>query len=193
MLPLLGEQEFGLSSKTAIISFIVSFGVTKAVMNLVAARLVGPDRAQADPGGGLGRGAAGSLPHHLGARVVVDRPRQRAARRQPGAGVVDDRDHEDRPGGPEAPRARPRPQRVRGLLRGGRDVVGHGLHRGHYGLAAAAVLPGHRDRGRRAPALRLRDSRDARARRASRRRAPAAARGRPRSRTHLLRDERWAT
>jgi MFS family permease len=39
VLPLLGEQEFGLSSKTAITSFIVSFGVTKAVINLVAARL----------------------------------------------------------------------------------------------------------------------------------------------------------
>jgi MFS family permease len=39
VLPLLGEQEFGLSSKTAITSFIVSFGVTKAILNLVAARL----------------------------------------------------------------------------------------------------------------------------------------------------------
>jgi MFS family permease len=39
VLPLLGEQEFGLSSKTAIGSFIVSFGVTKAVLNLAAARL----------------------------------------------------------------------------------------------------------------------------------------------------------
>jgi MFS family permease len=39
VLPLLGEQEFGLTSKTAITSFIVSFGVTKAVVNLVAARL----------------------------------------------------------------------------------------------------------------------------------------------------------
>jgi MFS family permease len=39
ILPLLGEQEFGLSSKTAITSFIVSFGVTKAILNLVAARL----------------------------------------------------------------------------------------------------------------------------------------------------------
>ena len=38
VLPLLGEQEFGLSSKTAITSFIVSFGVTKAVINLIAAR-----------------------------------------------------------------------------------------------------------------------------------------------------------
>jgi MFS family permease len=39
VLPLLGEQEFGLASKTAITSFIVAFGVTKAVLNLVAARL----------------------------------------------------------------------------------------------------------------------------------------------------------
>jgi MFS family permease len=39
VLPLLGEEEFGLTSKTAITSFIVSFGVTKAILNLVAARL----------------------------------------------------------------------------------------------------------------------------------------------------------
>ncbi len=39
VLPLLGEREFGLTSKTAITSFIVSFGVTKACLNLVAARL----------------------------------------------------------------------------------------------------------------------------------------------------------
>jgi len=39
VVPLLGEREFGLASKTAIMSFIVSFGVTKACLNLVAARL----------------------------------------------------------------------------------------------------------------------------------------------------------
>jgi MFS family permease len=39
VVPLLGEREFGLASKTAIVSFIVSFGVTKAGLNLVAARL----------------------------------------------------------------------------------------------------------------------------------------------------------
>jgi MFS family permease len=39
VLPLLGEREFGLESKTAITSFIVSFGVTKAVLNLAAARI----------------------------------------------------------------------------------------------------------------------------------------------------------
>ncbi|NOT55188.1 MAG: MFS transporter [Deltaproteobacteria bacterium] len=39
VVPLIGEQEFGLTSKTAILSFIVSFGVTKALCNLLAARL----------------------------------------------------------------------------------------------------------------------------------------------------------
>ena len=39
VVPLIGEQEFGLTSKTAILSFIVSFGVTKALCNLFAARL----------------------------------------------------------------------------------------------------------------------------------------------------------
>src|SRR5437870_6066995 len=39
VVPLIGEKEFGLVSKTAIVSFIVSFGVTKAIFNLFAARL----------------------------------------------------------------------------------------------------------------------------------------------------------
>lgn len=39
VVPLIGEQEFGLASKTAIVSFIVSFGVTKALCNLFAARI----------------------------------------------------------------------------------------------------------------------------------------------------------
>src|SRR3989454_10021370 len=39
VLPLLGEQGFGLTSKTAITSFIGRLGRTKAVINLVAARV----------------------------------------------------------------------------------------------------------------------------------------------------------
>ena len=39
VVPLVGEREFGLASKTLIVSFIGSFGVTKAILNLVAARL----------------------------------------------------------------------------------------------------------------------------------------------------------
>ena len=43
VLPLVGEEEFGLASKTAILAFVLAFGVTKAVSNLVAGRLA--DRA----------------------------------------------------------------------------------------------------------------------------------------------------
>ncbi len=39
VVPLIGEKEFGLASKTAIVSFIVSFGVVKAFCNLFAARI----------------------------------------------------------------------------------------------------------------------------------------------------------
>jgi MFS family permease len=39
ILPLLAEKDFGLASKTAILSFIVSFGVTKAIANLLTGAL----------------------------------------------------------------------------------------------------------------------------------------------------------
>ena len=38
ILPLIAEQEFGLASKSAILSFIVSFGLIKAISNLFAGR-----------------------------------------------------------------------------------------------------------------------------------------------------------
>lgn len=39
VVPLIGEQEFGLTSKTAIVSFIITFGVVKALCNLFASRI----------------------------------------------------------------------------------------------------------------------------------------------------------
>ncbi|HEY7418689.1 MAG TPA: MFS transporter, partial [Ktedonobacteraceae bacterium] len=39
ILPLLAEQDFGLASKTAILSFLVSFGIVKALANLFAGRM----------------------------------------------------------------------------------------------------------------------------------------------------------
>src|SRR5687767_15929429 len=39
VLPLLAEQEFGLASRSAALSFIVAFGLAKAVSNLFAGRL----------------------------------------------------------------------------------------------------------------------------------------------------------
>ena len=38
VLPLLAEREFGLASRAAILSFIVSFGAVKAVTNVAAGR-----------------------------------------------------------------------------------------------------------------------------------------------------------
>jgi MFS family permease len=39
VVPLLAEHDFGLTSRTAVLSFIVTFGVTKALANLVAGRM----------------------------------------------------------------------------------------------------------------------------------------------------------
>lgn len=39
VVPLIAEQEFGLISRTVILSFIVSFGLVKALANLVAGGL----------------------------------------------------------------------------------------------------------------------------------------------------------
>ncbi|HEX5468903.1 MAG TPA: MFS transporter [Gaiellaceae bacterium] len=39
MLPLVGERDFGLASKSAILSFVVAFGIAKAVSNLAAGGL----------------------------------------------------------------------------------------------------------------------------------------------------------
>ena len=39
ILPLLAEREFGLASRAAILSFIVSFGLVKAVANIFAGRM----------------------------------------------------------------------------------------------------------------------------------------------------------
>ena len=39
VVPLIGERDFGLTSKTAIVSFIAAFGITKAICNLLAGRI----------------------------------------------------------------------------------------------------------------------------------------------------------
>jgi MFS family permease len=39
VVPLIGEQEFGLTSKTTIVSFIITFGVVKALCNLFASHI----------------------------------------------------------------------------------------------------------------------------------------------------------
>ena len=39
VLPLVGEEDFGLASKSAILTFVVAFGVAKALANLAAGGL----------------------------------------------------------------------------------------------------------------------------------------------------------
>ena len=39
MLPLLAQAEFGLASKAAVLSFIATFGIVKAITNFFAGRL----------------------------------------------------------------------------------------------------------------------------------------------------------
>lgn len=44
VLPVIGEREFGLATKTAVLSFLLAFGAAKAVANLVAGELAGRGR-----------------------------------------------------------------------------------------------------------------------------------------------------
>jgi MFS family permease len=44
VLPVIGEREFGLTTKTAVLSFLLAFGTAKAVANLVAGELAGRGR-----------------------------------------------------------------------------------------------------------------------------------------------------
>ncbi len=93
VVPLIGEKEFGLTSKTAIVSFIVSFGVTKAICNLFAARI----------SEGVGRKKVLVLgPHHFRKPVVLVRRGECPLGDEPGALLVHDRDHEGGLGWPEA-------------------------------------------------------------------------------------------
>ena len=110
-LPLIGEADFGLASKAAVLSFIVAFGLAKALTNLGAGALAAAARPPAAADRRLGDRAAGPAAGRRRAELGLDRRRQRAARHQPGPRVVHDRGDEDRPRRPEAARLRARAQR----------------------------------------------------------------------------------
>ena len=85
MLPLLAQVEFGLASKSAVLSFIATFGVVKALTNLFAGRLsdiYGRKRV-------LLAGWLVGLPVPFlviwAPELVMDRLRECAAGHQPGA------------------------------------------------------------------------------------------------------------
>ena len=111
ILPAMAEQEFQLVARTAIFSFIVAFGISKALTNYLAGRC--SDRFGRKPVL-VGR-RAGALHAHVGARLELGARGQCAARGEPGADLVNHGDHEDRPGRPQAARPGHGLERVRRL------------------------------------------------------------------------------
>ena len=96
ILPLIAEQEFHLAARTAVLSFIVVFGVTKALTNYLGGSPVRSLRAQARARRRLAGRGARAVHADVGAELELGPGRQRAARHQPGPHLVDDRHHEDR-------------------------------------------------------------------------------------------------
>ena len=79
ILPAIAEQEFHLAARAAVLSFIVVFGVTKALTNYFAGRLSDRGRPQARAGRRMARRAAGPVLAHVGAVVGLDLVRERAS------------------------------------------------------------------------------------------------------------------
>src|SRR4026208_1887367 len=106
VLPLIAERASGLASRTATLSFLVAFGLVKAVSNLFAGRLGDRfGRKRILVAGWVG-GPAGAFPRDLGTGLVVDRCGKRAPRDQPGAHLVHHGLDENRPRGSGAARIR---------------------------------------------------------------------------------------
>ena len=134
ILPALAESEFHLVARSAILSFIVVFGLTKAVTNYVAGRSVGSSRPETDPGRRLAGGGPGTVPADVGADLDVGARGQCAARCQSGAHLVHDRDHENRSRRRRAARAGDGAQRVRRIRGDGRLRLGTGWIAARSGL-----------------------------------------------------------
>ncbi|HEX6660026.1 MAG TPA: hypothetical protein VF065_18170 [Ilumatobacter sp.] len=91
VLPLLAEEEFGLTKFTAALTFIAAFGIVKA------GRTSSPGPCPTGTGASGARRRMADRPARpaaadVGPDVGVGGLRQRAARRQPGTDVVDHRD-----------------------------------------------------------------------------------------------------
>ena len=156
----------GSTSSAAVLSFIVAFGLAKALTNLGAGALA--ERARAPPAADrrLGARAAGPAADRRRAELGLDRRRQRPARRQPGPRLVHDRGDEDRPRRPPAPRLRARPQRGRRLRRRRARRRPQRLARRRLRRPRRARRRRRRDRAHRVPALGAVRARHRRARRA---------------------------
>jgi MFS family permease len=117
ILPAVAEQEFHIAARSAILSFIVVFGVTKALTNYFAGRL--SDRFGRKHVLVAGWLVAVPVPFVLMWSPSWNRG-ECAAGREPGADVVHHSHHEDRSGRPETTWPRHGSQRIFRLLRRGR-------------------------------------------------------------------------
>jgi MFS family permease len=96
VVPLLGRNEFGISSTSVITSFIVSFGITKAIVDLLSGPMA--DRWGRKPILVMGWLIGLPVPFiydHLRAGLVVDRCCERTARSESRIRLVDDRADEN--------------------------------------------------------------------------------------------------
>ncbi len=94
VVPLIGSEEFKIASTTLVVSFIVSFGVVKALANLVSGHFADIYGRKHNAHPWLARRPANALHDRLGPELGQDRRRQCAARDQPRLRLVDDGHHE---------------------------------------------------------------------------------------------------
>ena len=141
-------------------TFIVAFGLVKAVTNFVAGTL--SDRLGRKPilVAGWLIGLPGAAAADLGTGLGLGRVRQRVTRDQPGSHLVNHRDHEDRPGRAQTTWAGDGTQRSRRIYGSLGDGTAHWIHRRTNRVATRTVLPGHRLRGARSRIVDCRGARN---------------------------------
>lgn len=108
--PLLATEEFHVSSVTLITSFLVSFGIAKAVANFFSGQLADQSGRKPVLLNGMACGFARPAPHHVRPELGLDRRRQHSPPHQSGVRLVDDGGDEDRSPGEVEPRFRDGPQ-----------------------------------------------------------------------------------
>ena len=96
ILPVIAEQEFDLAARTAILSFIVVFGFSKAVTNYLAGTFADRIGRKHVLVAGWLTAVPGTVPPDVGARLELDSCGKRAAWHQPRLHMVYDGHHEDR-------------------------------------------------------------------------------------------------
>ena len=96
ILPIIAEHDFALEARAAVLSFIVVFGLTKAVMNYFAGRLSDRFGRKHVLIAGWLVAAPVPLPSYMGAKLELGSPHECAFRHKPGSQLVGNGDHESR-------------------------------------------------------------------------------------------------